>query len=267
MNNKETELMQLETLECVKEEHVATVYLNRPPFNPLNKRMFEELHSLMQVLEQDQEVRAIIITGKGDRAFAAGADIHEMMNLDGPEVFDMCTTSRDALTIMEHMSKPVLAAVNGLALGGGCELALACDFRICSENTKFGLPEINLGIIPGGGGTQRLQRLIGQSKAKELLFFGEMIDAEQAYTSGLVNKVVKLEELMTYVQEWAFKLAEKPAVAMRMLKTSVNNGANTDLDTALNLEITCFGNAFASEDRKEGMVAFTEKRKPSFVGR
>jgi enoyl-CoA hydratase len=259
--------MQIEMLECVIEEQVAVVYLNRPPFNPLNRQLFSELSLLMDRLELDHDVKVVIITGKGDRAFAAGADIHDMMHLNGMEILEMCQISRSAFSKIERLSKPVIAAVNGLALGGGCELAMACDFRICSENTKFGLPEINLGIIPGGGGTQRLQRIIGQSKAKELLFFGEMIDAERAFEIGLANRVVAIDELMRSAKEWAKKLAEKPVVAMRMVKRSVNAGANVDLDTALDLETSCFGNAFASEDRKEGMLSFIEKRKPSFVGR
>jgi enoyl-CoA hydratase len=267
INHKKEMGMQMETLECAIQDNIAVIYLNRPPFNPLNGQLFKELSELLDNLEGDQGVKVLIITGKGDRAFAAGADIHEMVNLNGSEVYEMCRLSRSALSKIEKMSKPVIAAVNGLALGGGCEIALACDFRICSSNTKFGLPEINLGIIPGGGGTQRLQRLIGQSKAKELLFFGEMIDAQKAFDIGLVNEVVSLEGLMSIVEQWAQKLAEKPTVAMKMLKTSVNSGANADIDTALDLETSHFGNAFASEDRKEGMLSFIEKRKPSFVGR
>jgi enoyl-CoA hydratase len=180
---------------------------------------------------------------------------------------EMGRMSRKAFDSIERLPKPVIAAVNGLALGGGCELALACDLRICSENAKFALPEINLGIIPGGGGTQRLPRLIGEARAKELLYFGETIGAEQAYDYGLVHKVVPFEELVPGAKKWALKLAEKPAVAMSMLKICVNAGANRDLDSALDLEFACFGNAFASEDRKEGMAAFAEKRKPHFMGR
>jgi enoyl-CoA hydratase len=264
--NKEGE-WSMETWECVIEDHVAVVHLNRPPYNPLNRKSFAELSSLVDELEQDRDVRAVIITGKGDRAFAAGADIHDMSNLNNLEILEMCELSRSAFAKLERLPKPVIAAVNGLALGGGCELALACDFRICSEHAKFALPEINLGIIPGGGGTQRLQRLIGQAKAKELLFFGEMIDAQTALQIGLVSQVAPLEQVLDTARQWAAKLAEKPVVAMRLMKTAVNRGANLDLDTALDLEIACFGNAFASEDRKEGMRSFLEKRKPSFVGR
>jgi enoyl-CoA hydratase len=258
----------METLEyTISENYVATVYLNRPPYNPLNTQLYQELSTLFDELEINPAVRSIIITGKGDRAFAAGADLTEMMNLNGAEMLEMSRVSRLAYDKIEAINKPVIAGVNGLALGGGCELALACDFRICSTNTKFGLPEINLGIIPGGGGTQRLQRLIGQAKAKELLYFGETIDAQKAAEIGLVNKAVELEELLAETISWAEKLAQKPKVAMQMMKTSVNRGAGVDLQSALDLESACFGNAFASEDRKEGMQSFVEKRKPQFVGR
>ncbi|WP_227935142.1 enoyl-CoA hydratase/isomerase family protein [Alkalihalobacillus deserti] len=258
----------METVEYILDDnHVATVYLNRPPYNPLNTQLYQEMASLFEELEKNPLVRAIIITGKGDRAFAAGADINEMMNLNGAEMLEMSRVSRAAYDKVEAIKKPVIAAVNGLALGGGCELALACDFRICSSNTKFGLPEINLGIIPGGGGTQRLPRLVGQSKAKELLFFGEMIDSERAVEVGLVNKSVELEDLLSEATRWAEKLAEKPSIAMQMLKKSINQGASVDLQSGLDLEAACFGNAFASEDRKEGMQSFVDKRKPQFTGR
>lgn len=258
--------MKLELLECTIEDNVAVVYLNRPPYNPLNWQLFEELSRVMEGLEQDRQVRAVVMTGKGDRAFAAGADIKDMMHLTPLEILEKNEMCRAAFAKMERLSKPIIAAVNGLALGGGAELALACDLRICSETAKFGFPEINLGIIPGAGGTQRFQRLVGQSAAKELLFFGEMIDAERAYQIGLVNKVVPLAELLDLAKEWAAKLAQKPVMAMRMMKTAVNTGAKVDLDSALDIEGACFGNAFASEDRKEGMQSFVEKRKPNFVG-
>lgn len=258
---------QYNLVEASVENQVATVTLNRPPFNPLNKELFSQLYLLMEELEQNKEVRVIIITGSGEKAFAAGADINEMVQLDFLAMSEMSRVSRKAFEKIESLSKPVIAAINGLALGGGCELALACDFRISSEKGKFALPEINLGIIPGGGGTQRLQRIIGQARAKEMLFFGEMISAAQAYDYGIVNRVVPQEEVLPVAREWALKLAEKPLIAMNMMKTSVNAGANSDLDSALYLETACFNSAFASEDRKEGMKAFAEKRKPNFVGR
>ncbi|MGD8191465.1 enoyl-CoA hydratase/isomerase family protein [Brevibacillus ginsengisoli] len=259
--------MQLETLEFFAENRVATITLNRPPFNPFNRQLYRELYELLDRIDEDDQIQAVIITGKGEKAFGAGADITEMMKLDPVEVARMGEDSRKATGRIERLSKPVIAAINGLALGGGSELALACDLRLCAEHAKFGLPEINLGIIPGGGGTQRLQRLIGQARAKELMFFGEIIPATKAYEYGLVNKVVPAAELMGCALEWAQKLADKPSVAMKMLKMSVNGGADSDLNTALELESACFGVAFASEDRKEGMAAFAEKRKPNFVGK
>jgi enoyl-CoA hydratase len=259
--------MNFETLELNVNNKVATLYLNRLPLNPLNTKLFQELSQAVDYIEQNDEIHAVIITGKGERAFAAGADITEMTSLDDAGMFRMGQLSRTAFNKLERLSKPVIAAINGLALGGGCELALCCDFRICSENAKIALPEINLAIIPGGGGTQRLQRLIGQSRAKELLYFGDMISAQEAYAYGLVNKVVPLDKLMEVANEWAGKLAEKPVVAMRSMKLAVYSGANTDLDTALLIEAAYFGNTFATEDRKEGMRAFVEKRKPNYQGK
>ncbi|ALS21827.1 enoyl-CoA hydratase [Paenibacillus naphthalenovorans] len=259
--------MTYETIELAVKENIAIVYLNRPPYNPLNGQLFRELSHLFDRLEQYADIKAVIITGTGDRAFAAGADIKDMMDLNANEVLQFCQVSRLTFFKIESLSKPVIAAINGLALGGGCELALTCDIRLVSEHSKFGLPEINLGIIPGGGGTQRLQRLIGQAKAKELLYFGEMIDAAKALEIGLANRVVPLAELLPEAVALAKKLAEKPVVAMRMMKTAVNAGYHADLQTALDLEMACFGNAYASEDRREGMQSFVEKRKAQFSGR
>ncbi|MGG1557734.1 enoyl-CoA hydratase/isomerase family protein [Geobacillus thermoleovorans] len=259
--------MNYEFLQCEIENRVAVVSIHRPPLNPLNTKVFQELSALIDELEANQQVGAIIITGTGEKAFVAGADIREMMDLDLAGMMEMNKISRIAFLKIENASKPVIAAVNGLALGGGCELALACDLRICSENAKFAFPEVNLGIIPGGGGTQRLPRIVGQGVAKELLYFGEMIDAQRALAIHLVNKVVPADELLPAAKEWAEKLAQKPAIAMRMLKEAVNTGVNVDLQSGLIVETACFGNAFATEDRKEGMRAFAEKRKPVFSGK
>jgi enoyl-CoA hydratase len=259
--------MTYETLEYSVTGKAAMISLNRPSMNPLNKQMFIELYQIMNEIEHNDEIQAVIITGKGERAFAAGADMSEMKDLDFNDMSKWNQISRRAFDKVESVGKPVIAAINGLALGGGCELALCCDFRICSENAKIAFPEINLGIIPGGGGTQRLQRLIGQAKAKELLYFGDIISAQDALTCGLVNKVVPLEGLLDAANEWAAILAEKPAVALRMMKTAVHTGADTDLNNALTIESVCFGNTFSTQDRMEGMTAFFEKRKPNYVGR
>lgn len=259
--------MNYEFLQCEIENRVAVVSIHRPPLNPLNTKVFQELSALIDELEAHQQVGAVVITGAGEKAFVAGADIREMMDLDLAGMMEMNKISRIAFLKIENASKPVIAAVNGLALGGGCELALACDLRICSENAKFAFPEVNLGIIPGGGGTQRLPRIVGQGVAKELLYFGEMIDAQRALAIHLVNKVVPADQLLPTAKEWAEKLAQKPTMALRMLKEAVNTGANVDLQSGLMVETACFGNAFATEDRKEGMRAFAEKRKPVFVGK
>jgi enoyl-CoA hydratase len=257
--------MNWDTLELEVEGKIAVLSLNRPPVNALNRKLFEELYEALDYVERQDGIKALIVAGKGEKAFAAGADITEMTGLDAEGMAQMNAVSRRAFERLENLTKPTIAAVNGLALGGGCELALCCDFRICSENARFGLPEITLAIIPGGGGTQRLQRLIGQAKAKELLYFGEMIGAADAVACGLANKAVPPAELLDACKEWAAKLAAKPAVAMRMMKAAVNAGADTDLKSALTLEAACFGTVFSTYDRQEGMNAFVEKRKPVYL--
>ncbi|MCU4989624.1 enoyl-CoA hydratase-related protein [Bacillus cereus] len=259
--------MNYEFLICEIENKVAIVTINRPPVNPLNTQVFHELSSLFSELEANEEVRVIVLTGSGRKAFVAGADINEMATLDLVGVNKMNKTSRTVFSKIENISKPVIAAINGLALGGGFELALACDLRICSDQAKFAFPEVGLGIIPGGGGTQRLQKIVGQGIAKELLYFGDMFDSKRAFDLHIINKIVPAEELFEAAKEWAYKLAKKPPVALQMLKTAVNVGSNADLETGLIIESTCFGNAFATEDRKEGLQAFVEKRKPVYLGK
>ena len=254
-----------EVIILTKEDGIATITLNRPPMNPLGSQVFQELIQAIDDIQADPSVKAAIITGAGEKALAAGADITEMVNLTPVEGHTFCQNPFVALTKIESLGKPVIAAINGLCLGGGTELTLACDFRIASDTAKFGQPEINLGIIPGAGGTQRLPRLIGTAKAKELIFLGEIIDANTALNIGLVNKVVPLSSLMEEAVKLAKKLASKPAVAMKMAKSSINIGMNLDLTSALTLEIQNFILTFASDDRKEGMSAFVEKRKPNYT--
>lgn len=269
MTSKQMEgkAMSYEFLLCDIENKVATVTINRPPVNPLNTQVFKELSQLMGELEVNNDVNVIVITGSGEKAFVAGADLNEMKDLDTVGIMNMNQTSRATFNKIENLAKPVIASINGLALGGGLELALACDLRICSEKAKFAFPETGLGIIPGGGGTQRLQKIVGQGKAKELLYFGDMFDAQVALDLQIVNKVAAVEELSTATKEWAEKLAAKPPVAIRMVKEAVNAGSNVDLGSGLILEAACFGNAFATEDRKEGIQAFVEKRKPVYTGK
>ncbi|MEK3989705.1 MULTISPECIES: enoyl-CoA hydratase-related protein [Robertmurraya] len=259
--------MSYEFLLCEINKNVAVVTINRPPVNPLNTKVFQELNTIFGELEANDEVRAIILTGSGEKAFVAGADINEMANLGLVGINKMNKISRTVFSKVENLTKPVIAAINGLALGGGLELALACDLRISSSKAKFAFPEVGLGIIPGGGGTQRLQKMVGQGVAKELLYFGEMFDAYRALELNMVNKVVPLEDLLDTAQEWALKLAQKPPVALQMLKLAVNTGGNTDLESGLIIESACFANAFSTEDRKEGLQAFIEKRKPIFAGK
>ena len=190
-----------------------------------------------------------------------------MAGLDLVGINKMNKVSRAVFTQIENSTKPVIAALNGMALGGGLELALVCDLRISSEKAKFAFPEVGLGIIPGGGGTQRLPKIVGQGIAKELLYFGDMFDSARAMELGIVNKVVPAEEVVSVAKEWANKLAQKPPVALQMLKQAVNAGSNTDIESGLIIEAACFGNAFATEDRKEGLNAFVEKRKPVYTGR
>lgn len=266
-NLRDNANMNYEFLLCEVENNVATVTINRPPVNPLNSKVFHELIQIVTELDERDDVNCIVITGSGEKAFVAGADINEMAGLDTVGMLNMNKVSREAFTKIENATKPVIAAINGLALGGGLELALSCDLRIASEKAKFAFPEIGLGIIPGAGGTQRLQRIVGQGIAKELLYFGDMITAEKALALQIVNKVVPSSDVLTEAKEWAKKLAQKPQVALRMLKLAVNSGANVDLESGLTIETSCFGNAFATEDRKEGLNAFVEKRTPHFVGR
>ena len=254
-------------LLCEIEDKIAVVTINRPPVNPLNTKVFQELSIVFDELEANEDVRAIVLTGSGEKAFVAGADITEMASLDLVGINMMNKTSRTVFTKIENVTKPVIAALNGMALGGGLELALACDLRISSDRAKFAFPEVGLGIIPGGGGTQRLQKIVGQGVAKELLYFGDMIDAQRALDLHIVNKLVAAGEVLETAKEWAGNLAKKPPVALQMVKTAVNAGGNTDLESGLIIESVCFGNAFSTEDRKEGLKAFVEKREPIYSGR
>ncbi|MCL1699470.1 enoyl-CoA hydratase-related protein [Lysinibacillus sp. Bpr_S20] len=248
-------------------DYVATITISRPPVNPLNSEVFEELNEIIDVLDRDDRVRAIIITGSGEKAFVAGADINEMNELDLVGVTKMNKVSRKTFTTIEHSTKPVIAAINGLALGGGFELALCCDFRIAADKAKFAFPELNLGIIPGGGGTQRLSKITGLAIAKELLYFGDTITAEQAYSYHIVNKVVPQENVLEEAQEWAGRLVKKPPIGLQALKVAVQASVNTDTESGLVIETTCFNTAFAAQDRIEGLAAFIEKRKPVFAGK
>lgn len=257
--------MSYETIMVSKEDGVAVVTLNRPPMNPLSTAVWRDLGKAADDFKMDPKVKAVIITGNGTKAFAAGADVSEMATLTPVQGYEFCQGSKLAMLNIENLNKPVIAAIAGVAFGGGCELALSCDFRIAAANAKFAFPEVGLGIIPGGGGTQRLTRLVGATKAKELMFTGDIIDAAAAEKIGLVNKVVPVDTLQDEALQMANKLASKPLVAMQMAKASINSGTNVDIRTGLDLEIQNFVMAFASDDGKEGLTAFVEKRKPIYT--
>jgi enoyl-CoA hydratase len=256
--------MAYETIILEKKGRVATITLNRPPMNPLNRRLYEEIGQAAEELNADPEVKVVIITGAGEKAFAAGLDVKEVEGKSVTEMKDFWACSRDAASRVAGIEKPVIAAINGLALGGGLELTLCCDLRIAAEGASFGQPEVTLGIIPGGGGTQRLPRLIGAARAKELLFTGAMIDAETALGMGLVNKVVPPAKLMEEVMTLATTIAAMPAVALKMIKHAVDHGINMDLNSALIYEGENFMLSYTSEDGREGLRAFVEKRKPKY---
>jgi enoyl-CoA hydratase len=256
-----------ETLLVERRDRVALITINRPEKrNALNIQTREEGAAALEELRADDTVRVCIITGAGDKAFIAGADIAEFAGRTAITQRDVMT-GRSLFTAIDTFPKPVIAMINGYCLGGGCELALSCDLRVASERATFGQPEINLGIIPGGGGTQRLTRLVGEGKAMELILTGEMINAQTAYALGLVNLVVPHEELEAKTMELANRIAEKSPIALRMAKEAVKTAARAPLDEGLRREIDLFALCFSSEDKDEGVRAFLEKRKPEFKGR
>jgi enoyl-CoA hydratase len=260
--------MDYENLLLEKEGNIATLYINRPKaLNALNEATLLELKDAITNISQDEEIRVLIITGAGDKSFVAGADIAYMQNLSAMEGRNFGALGQKVFMMIEKMEKPVIAAVNGFALGGGCELAMCCDFRIASTKAKFGQPEVGLGIIPGFGGTQRLARLIGPGMAKQLLYTADIIDANEAYRVGLVNSVTEPEELLNTVKGIAQKIASKGKIAVNLCKAATNEGLQTDIDRAMSIEADAFGLCFATADQKEGMAAFVEKRKAQFTGK
>ena len=255
------------TLLTSLENNVLTITINRPDkLNALNAQVFDDLNNILDEIEKKPEIRSAIITGAGPKAFVAGADISEFSDYNKEQAMAMAKRGQDIFFKIERCNKPIIAAVNGFALGGGCELSMACHFRIASENAKFGQPEVNLGLIPGYGGTQRLVQLTGKGRALELLMSGNMIDANTALQYGLVNYVVKQEELLTKARAILETINSKaPLAVAACIKT-----ANAVFDETINgfeLEVKEFGNCFVTEDMKEGTTAFLEKRKASFKGK
>jgi enoyl-CoA hydratase len=259
--------MKLTTLLFEKEDGLGTITLNRPEsLNGLNDELLKELSRLMDEIAADQEIKAVILTG-GPRVFAAGGDIAYIASLDAMGAAEFVALAQDAVDKIDKLEKPVIAAINGLALGGGCELILAADIKLASESAIFGLPEINLGIIPGAGGTQRLSRAVGPAWAKYLIYTGENIDAQRAAGIGLVNAVFPRDQLMEEAQKLGKKLAAKAPIALGAAKKCINYGSGVDLNSGLQYEQKTWALLFATQDQKEGFQAFLEKRKAKFTGR
>ena len=256
-----------ENIILEKRGRVALLTINRPEkLNALNIKTRQEMAEALDELRNDDSVRVLVITGAGEKSFVAGADIAEF---EGRTALQQRAVMRakSVFTATEDFPKPIIAMINGFCLGGGCELALSCDIRMASDRARFGQPEINLGIIPGGGGTQRLTRLVGEGKAMQMILTGEMIDAQEAYRLGLVNEVHPAAELEAKTMELANKIAEKSPIALAMAKAAVKNAARMNLREGLDQEIDLFALCFSSQDKEEGVRAFLEKRKPDFKGR
>ena len=260
--------MNFENILLSQKEALAIITINRPKkLNALNKATIEELHEAFQVLDKDSSVKVIVITGRGEKAFVAGADISEFAHFTVDNGGKLAAKGQEMLfNFIENLSKPVIAAVNGFALGGGLELAMACHFRVASDNAKMGLPEVSLGVIPGYGGTQRLPQLIGKGNAMELIMTAGMISAEKAAALGLVNYVTTLEELMPLVEKLAGKIMRNSSVAIGAAIKAVNANFEDGVN-GFEVEISEFGNCFGTEDFREGTTAFLEKRKANFPGR
>src|SRR3972149_2132179 len=257
--------MSIETLLIERKKNVAWVTINRPDkLNALNARAKQELKEVFEELKSDSTVDVVILTGSGEKAFVAGTDIKELTLLNAESGKEFSSGGQRVFDLIENLGKPVIAAVNGYALGGGCELALACHIRVASENAKFGQPEVNLAVIPGYGGTQRLARLIGKGRALEMILTGDPIDAAEALRAGLVNKVVPAAELLPACEAIAEKIASKGQIAVRLALKAVNMTQETNLTDGQELEASLFGLCCGSEDFHEGTKAFMEKRKPSF---
>ena len=259
--------MSFEQILIEQDGGVVTITIDHPPLNVLSAQVGNELGEALDRIDGDSSASVVVLTGSGDRAFAAGADIRELQRLSGSEAEEMTHRWHRLFRRTEGFRLPVIAAVNGVALGGGCELAMACDLRYASEKARFGQPEINLGLVPGWGGTQRLPRLIGRGRALELIMTGDMFDAAEAHRLGLVNRVTAPEDLMDTVGELAGRMAAKGGVALASIKTCVNEGLDRGLDEALALEAREFGAVSSTEDKAEGIAAFLEKRPAQFLGR
>ncbi|MFQ5986426.1 MAG: enoyl-CoA hydratase-related protein [Thermoplasmata archaeon] len=250
-----------------EDEGIATVTLNRPEaLNALTSEVLKELREVLLEVRRRDDLQVLILTGAGDKAFAAGADIREMRDQRPLETREYATLGHEVARQLERMGKPVIAAINGYALGGGTELALACDIRIASDRAWIGQPEVKLGIPPGFGGSQRLTRLVGRGRASELIFLGEPIDAAEAQRIGLVNRVVPHDRLLEEAKAWARQMQKRGPLALKLAKAAIHQTQETGLSAGLDYEVELFSLAFATDDRSEGLEAFLEKRKPEFEG-
>jgi enoyl-CoA hydratase len=260
--------MNLENLLFEKRNSIAYVTVNRPKaLNALNAATMEELRAVFAEIKNDAEVRVAILTGAGDKAFIAGADIGEIAKLDGESGKEFSRRGQSVFDLVENLGKPVIACINGFALGGGCEIALACTMRLASDNAKLGQPEVKLGVIAGFGGSQRLPRLVGKGIANQLLLTGEMITTQEAHRIGLVNEVTTSANLISRAEEIAGKIIANAPLAVQYTLQAVNKGLELTLAEGLLLEAEFFGQCCATEDKKEGTAAFLEKRKAGFKGR
>ena len=260
-------LMSRDYIQYIIEEGIAIVTIDHPPVNAIDKKMVLELEQVIDELEMNSEAKIIILRGAGDKAFIAGADIPVFSDLNKVSAEKFVHSIQSVLFKIEESRKVVICAINGLALGGGCEVAMACDIRIASEKAKFAQPEVNLGVMPGAGGTQRLPRLVGKGRAMELVFTGDMISAEEAKAIGLVNRVVPPESLMEEAKKMAKKILTKGPIAISNSKRAIREGLEMGLKEGMELEAKLFGELFETSDTREGVKAFLEKRTPHFLGR
>ena len=260
--------MEFKHIIYEKSEGIATITLNRPEaLNAFSKEVVNEVLQALEDVKTDENVRVVVLTGAGEKAFSVGADIKAMKGFNALKARELSLMGERLCSALEHLEKPVIAAINGYALGGGLEVAMACDLRIASERARMGQTEINIGLIPGWGGTQRLTRLIGRTKAKELVFTGKMVDATTAEQLGIVNMVFPAEEFREKARQFAKELTFKAPVALKVAKALINKGADMSLDAAIALEREGFGVVASTEDLQEGVSAFLEKRKPTFKGK
>jgi len=260
--------ISLENVLYEKKGPIAYVTLNRPKvLNALNAKTWEDLRTAFEAARTDSEVHGVILTGAGDKAFIAGADISELAHLSAVEAEESSSFGQQVLNLVENLGKPVIAAINGFALGGGCETAMACTIRIAVESAKFGQPEVKLGVLPGAGGTQRLPRLVGKGRALQLILTGDMITAQEAYRIGLVNEIVPAGNLISRAEAILKQIFANAPVAIKHSLEAVNKGLETNQDEGLALEASFFGLCAGTEDKKEGTSAFLEKRAPKFQGR